>query len=181
MQSATFSATPAGSCAYPAMKSAFTGSDVAATISRTCPSMASRSTAPSGNPRAKAKPADVVATALNPRCSRYAAVPASHGFGRTKHPESCKVRKVAMADDWASLFMASLLQSRRQPRRGDQLRELLPAFRRLIGGAAPAFDVQPHEVLAEVVVDHVAPVLVHEADALRRPLGRHESVAHEPG
>src|SRR6267143_7085964 len=54
----------------------------------------------SGKPREKAKPADVVATALKPTCCKYLAVPTSHGFGRTKQPDACKARNSSMVDDW---------------------------------------------------------------------------------
>src|SRR3954462_12184477 len=74
-----------------------------------------------------------------------------------------------------------LPELRRQPRRGDQLREFPPALLRPARGAAALLDVLPHEVLAEVVVDHVAPVLIDEADALGRPLRGHQAVAHQPG
>src|SRR5438270_4230513 len=57
-----------------------------------CASISSRLTAPSDNPRENAKPAEVVAMALNPRCCRYLAVPMSHGFGSAKHPLSCNRR-----------------------------------------------------------------------------------------
>ena len=52
--------------------SAFTGSDVAAAISRKCLSIRSRETnaGPSGSPFENANPAEVVASALKPRCSR---------------------------------------------------------------------------------------------------------------
>src|SRR5215468_11619323 len=53
---------------------------------------------PSGRPFEKAIPADVVASALKPTCSRKTAEPASHGFGNTKQPDSCKYRKSSMAD-----------------------------------------------------------------------------------
>src|SRR5918993_313285 len=49
----------------------------------------------SGNPCENANPADVVASALNPRYCRYTAEPMSHGFGRTKHPDSCSLRNAA--------------------------------------------------------------------------------------
>src|ERR1700736_1228901 len=61
---------------------------VVSTSSRMCASMSSRLTAPSDNPRENAKPADVVAIALNRRCCRYLAVPMSHGFGIAKQPHS---------------------------------------------------------------------------------------------
>src|SRR5205814_5138978 len=41
-----------------------------------------------------AKPAEVVAIALNPRCCKYFALPMSHGFGMAKQPLSCSCRKV---------------------------------------------------------------------------------------
>src|ERR1043166_1690838 len=47
----------------------------------------------SGNPCENAKPALVVASAGNPSCCRYRAEPTSHGFGITKQPASCNVRK----------------------------------------------------------------------------------------
>src|SRR5438552_1960575 len=68
---------------------------VASTNSLMCASISSRSTAPSDNPRENAKPADVVAIALNPRCCRYLAVPMSHGFGIAKHPLSWRRRNSA--------------------------------------------------------------------------------------
>src|SRR2546423_1049285 len=65
---------------------------VASTNSLMCASISSRLTAPSDNPRENAKPADVVAIAVNPRCCKYFAVPMSHGFGIAKHPLSCSRR-----------------------------------------------------------------------------------------
>src|ERR1700737_1982377 len=65
---------------------------VVSTSSRMCASMSSRLTAPSDNPRENAKPADVVAIALNRRCCRYLAVPMSHGFGIAKQPLSWSPR-----------------------------------------------------------------------------------------
>ena len=59
-----------GSSANPFKKSAFTGNDVAATISLMCESISSSKIPPSGLPREKANPADVVASALKPRCCR---------------------------------------------------------------------------------------------------------------
>src|SRR5436305_14315220 len=63
-----------------------------------CASISSRGTAPSGLPREKAKPADVVASALNPSRSRLIAVPMSHGFGSTKHPDSCIARNFPVTE-----------------------------------------------------------------------------------
>src|SRR5271165_3025878 len=62
-----------------------------------CSSTMSRGTAQSesGSPREKAKPALVVASALNPKPCRYLAVPTSHGLGITKHPLSCSFRNAA--------------------------------------------------------------------------------------
>src|SRR5439155_20393450 len=97
MQSFTFAATFSGLSAKPFKKSAFTGRDVASTISRMCASISSRGTQPSGLPREKAEPAEVVASALNPSCSKYIAVPISHGFGSTKQPDSCIVRNFEAA------------------------------------------------------------------------------------
>src|SRR5437660_12838900 len=99
MQSFTFAATSSGSSANPFKKSAFTGSGVAATTSPMCESISSSETPPSGLPREKAKPADVVASASKPRCCRYRAVPTFHGLGRTKQPDSCIVVNLATADD----------------------------------------------------------------------------------
>src|SRR5256885_4260623 len=65
---------------------------VASTSSRMCAIISSRLTEPSAIPRENAKPADVVAIALNPRCSKYFAVPMSHGFGIAKQPLSCSRR-----------------------------------------------------------------------------------------
>src|SRR2546426_8792124 len=75
-----------------------------------CSSMTSREIArtESGNPRAKAIPADVVARALKPRCSRYTADPTSHGFGRTKHPDVCISRKRATEEDWVDVATLTL-------------------------------------------------------------------------
>src|SRR5436309_1309335 len=42
-----------------------------------------------------ANPALVEASALKPRCCRARALPTSHGFGSTKQPLSCNLRKVA--------------------------------------------------------------------------------------
>jgi len=69
-QSFTFSATPSGSSEKPAWKSALTGIEVAATTSLACASMVSREIASkvSGSPRVKANPAELVASALKPRC-----------------------------------------------------------------------------------------------------------------
>src|SRR5215468_8542384 len=50
-------------------------------------------TSESGRPCENAKPALVVAKAGNPSCCRYRAEPTSHGFGITKQPVSCRVRK----------------------------------------------------------------------------------------
>src|SRR6266849_6230334 len=50
-------------------------------------------TSESGSPCENAKPALVVASAGNPSCCRYRAEPMSHGFGITKQPASCRVRK----------------------------------------------------------------------------------------
>ena len=111
MQSPTPSATPSGSTAKPSPKSAFTGSPVAVTIDRTCASIASRGTAPSGNAWANAAPALVVASAGKPRCSRYRAVPASQGFGSTKQPVSWSLRNAARA----AVVMGSPLPPFRSP------------------------------------------------------------------
>ena len=70
-------------------KSAFTGNVVVSTISRMCASISSRETPPSRLPREKANPAEVVASASKPRFSKQIVVPMSHGFGSTKHPDSC--------------------------------------------------------------------------------------------
>ena len=61
------------------------------------------------------------------------------------------------------------LQPRRQPRRRQQRRELAPA--RAPASVAPGLllDVGADQVLAEVVVDHVAAVLVDEPHALLGP------------
>jgi len=69
--------------------------------------------APSGFPREKAKPADVVASASNPSRCRYTAVRTSHGFARTKHPDSCSARNCAIAEDCAefSSFICKLIRS----------------------------------------------------------------------
>jgi hypothetical protein len=98
---------PSGSSANPFKKSAFTGGRVAATTSPICESISPNKIAPSGFPREKAKPAD----ALNPSCCKYTAVPASHGFGRTKHPDSWSARNRAIAEDCAefSSFICKLI------------------------------------------------------------------------
>ena len=57
---------PPGRSAKPLRKSALTGSGVAATTSPMCTSISSRGTTPSGLPRLKANPAEVVASAWNP-------------------------------------------------------------------------------------------------------------------
>src|SRR5581483_9616211 len=95
-------------------KSAFTGNEDSAAISRQCASIMSRETkaAPSGSPLDHANPADVVASALKPTCSRYIADPTSHGFGSTKQPESCNARNFSMAD--CCLLIASQ-RNQRQP------------------------------------------------------------------
>ena len=87
MQSATLAATPSGSSAYPDWKSAFTGSGVAATISRMCARIMSpgKSLNPSGSPRENAKPAEVVASALKPRCWRYRAGSHVPRIGQEEH------------------------------------------------------------------------------------------------
>src|SRR5262245_8912318 len=54
-----------------------------------CASISSRGTPPSNFPREKANPAEVVASASKPRFSKWMVVPMSHGFGSTKHPDSC--------------------------------------------------------------------------------------------
>lgn len=53
----------------------------------------------SGKPLENARPADVVASALKPICCKHFALPISHGFGRTKQPDSCNVRKVSGVRD----------------------------------------------------------------------------------
>src|SRR4029077_7224871 len=104
MQSFVFVATASGSSANPFRKSALTGSVVAAAISPMCLSISSSETPPSGLPREKAKPAEVVARASKPRCSRQIAVPTSHGLGRTKQPDSCNSRNVAAAANCLSFI-----------------------------------------------------------------------------
>ena len=52
--------------------------------------------------------------------------------------------------------------------------------RRLAPRAACALDEPAHEILSQVVVDHVAAVLVEEAHALRGAVLRHQRVALEP-
>src|SRR5947208_12653180 len=74
-------------------------------MSRICASISSRGTAPSGLPRENANPAEVVASALNPRRSRYFAVPMSHGFGSTKQPDSCSARNFAARDVWLDVIL----------------------------------------------------------------------------
>src|SRR6266849_2599070 len=74
-----------------------------------CASISSRGTPPSRFPREKAKPAEVVASALNPRRRRYIAVPISQGFGRTKHPDSCIARNFAAAEACCVEFISQIL------------------------------------------------------------------------
>jgi hypothetical protein len=66
----TLAATPAASAAKPASKSAFTGSTVAATISRKWASVSSRVIWPSAFAWLHAAPELVVASALNPSWER---------------------------------------------------------------------------------------------------------------
>src|SRR2546422_11123851 len=50
----------------------------------------------------------------------------------------------------------------------------------MIGRPPPRLDVTLHQVLAEVVVDHVAPVLIDEPDALPRAVYRDEGEGGQP-
>src|SRR5262249_59993399 len=76
-------------------KSPFSGTSVAAAISRKWASIMPRGTLPSGMPWVKANPALVVASALNPNPCRYRAEPTSQGLGMTKHPSAWSLRNVA--------------------------------------------------------------------------------------
>ncbi len=58
-------------------------------------SASSRVTWLSALPSVQAKPALVVASAGKPSCSSARALPASQGFGITKHPAACRSRKAA--------------------------------------------------------------------------------------
>ena len=82
----TLAATSPGSTAKPPSKSAFTGSVTADATARRWASASSRVTWLSALPSVQAKPALVVARAGKPSCSRARALPASQGFGITKHP-----------------------------------------------------------------------------------------------
>src|SRR5687767_7229423 len=73
-------------------------------MSLTCSSTASTAGASSSIPLLKAKPEDVVASALKPRCRRYIAEPTSQGFGSTKQPSACKLLKASTAVRWVSLI-----------------------------------------------------------------------------
>src|SRR5258708_32053106 len=85
----------------------------------------------SGSPRANATPAHVVARALNPRCWRERAVPTSQGFGRTKHPDSCRERNAAMADRWVegAAGIGTGLITFEHASRGQRSRDPLLCFR----------------------------------------------------
>src|SRR5215213_3322329 len=77
----------------------------------------SRGTTPKSSDiaRENANPAEVVASALNPRRRRYTADPTSHGFGSTKHPDSWSARNAATAASWlglAELILRCYLQGR---------------------------------------------------------------------
>ena len=91
----TVSAQSSGDGPYPSSRSADTGRDVAATMSRAFASASALDTAarPSRRPRVKAKPAEVVAMASNPSPVRMRALPASHAFGSTKQPCRCSAWK----------------------------------------------------------------------------------------
>ena len=106
-QRATFAATPSGSSAYPAWKSAFTGTEAAATREAMCSSTTSTGSASgaSGRPRANASPALVVASALKPSDSSARTVPTSHGFGMTKQPLSCSARNEARMATMSPMIM----------------------------------------------------------------------------
>src|SRR5690242_15212490 len=84
---------------------------VASTSSRMCAIMSSRVTDPSANPREKAKPAEVVAIALKPRCCRYFAVPGSHGFGRAKQPFWCNSQNISRRSAIVGIVRLSTLGS----------------------------------------------------------------------
>src|SRR5262249_1617718 len=64
--------------------------------------------------------------------------------------------------------------------RRQELREFVPALRSIVRRPAPRFDVALHHVLPEVVVDHIAAVLIEEAYALDGAVVRHQGVALEP-
>src|ERR1043166_7256552 len=74
-----------------------------------CASISSRDTPPSRFPREKANPAEVVASASNPRCSKKIAVPMSQGFGSTKHPDSCIARNFPTTEEWCAEFIPKIL------------------------------------------------------------------------
>jgi hypothetical protein len=77
----------------PFSRSADTGRSVALANSRQWWIIISKPTAPSGRPREKAKPALVVASALNPSDASSLAVPISHGLGMTNALRaSCSAR-----------------------------------------------------------------------------------------
>src|SRR5690349_21464283 len=65
-----------------------------------------------------------------------------------------------------------LLECRGQPRRREQMLEFLPPLRRVVCGAAARFDEVADHVLAEIVVDDVASILIEEPHALRGPIVR---------
>src|SRR5450631_571614 len=88
----TFAATSPGCAAKPFWKSAFTGRFTAVATERRCASVWSRPIRLSGWPTVQAKPALVVASALNPIEASACALPTSQGFGITKHPEACNRR-----------------------------------------------------------------------------------------
>ena len=86
--SATLAATPSGSTAWPPSKSALTGTATASATARRWSSTCSSAAPPSGRPTVHANPELVVASAGKPSCSSARALPASHGFGITKQPDS---------------------------------------------------------------------------------------------
>src|SRR6266851_5629523 len=71
------------------------GTSTAALISVRCAQTSSTVTRLSALPIVHAKPALVEASALKPRCCSAFAVPTSTGFGSTKQPASCSLRKLA--------------------------------------------------------------------------------------
>src|SRR6186713_2438347 len=96
---------------------------------------------------------------------------AATGSGRstsfkTSGPPGCEI---------SIAFISS--QPRRQPGRREQIAKHLPAILRAVHRTAALLDVLAHQILAEVVVDHVAAVLVEEPGALFRAIFRRHGPA----
>src|SRR5687767_1573946 len=95
-------------------------------------------------------------------------------------PPNSEISIAITLDSWVAPDRSSL-EGGGETRRRQQLFELFPAPRFTRRGAGAGFDEAPHEILAQVVVDHVAAILIEEAHPLLGAILRHQRESLEPG